>query len=233
MTLNPSLPAAAIFDMDGVLVDSNPYHLQKWIDLLNDHHIPYDESALPKQILGSRNDTAFRLFFGSQLSKEEMRKLSEELEAKFRRVFGPHAKPLPGLQSLIEDCHAQGVLMAVASSAMTKNVEFIVAALRLRPYLGAIVTGDEVSHPKPDPEIYLKAAQKLGLAPSACVAFEDSFVGVEAAKRAGMKCVGVASTFPAQELRAQTRADLVIPSFEELNLNGLRRLFSTDSAGHY
>jgi beta-phosphoglucomutase len=233
MTSNPFLPAAAIFDMDGVLVDSNPYHLQKWIDLLNDRHIPYDESALPKQILGSRNDAAFRIFFGPQLSAEEMRELSEELEAKFRKVFGPHAKLLPGLRSLIEDCHAQGVLMAVASSAMSKNVEFIVEALRLRPYMRAIVTGDEVSHPKPDPEIYLKTARKLGLAPGACVAFEDSFVGVEAAKRAGMKCVGVASTFPARELRAQTRADLVVPSFEKLNLDALRQLFSPDSAGPY
>lgn len=231
MTSDPSLPAAAIFDMDGVLVDSNPYHLQKWIDLLNERHIPYDESALPRQILGSRNDTAFRTFFGPQLSAREMQELGEELEAKFRRVFAPHAKPLPGLRSLIEECQAQGVLMAVASSAMTKNVEFIVEALGLRPYLRAIVTGDEVSHPKPDPEIYLKTAQKLGLAPSACVAFEDSFVGVEAAKRAGMKCVGIASTFPARELRAQTRADLVVLSFEELNLEVLRRLFSTDSAG--
>jgi HAD superfamily hydrolase (TIGR01509 family) len=226
-----SKPSAVIFDMDGVLVDSNPYHLQKWIDFLNEHRIPFDEAALPKQILGSRNDTAFRIFFGPQLTAEDMHRLGEELEENFRKVFGPHAKPLPGLQRLIEDCHAQGVLMAVASSAMSKNVEFIVEALRLRPYLQAILSGDEVSHPKPDPEIYLKTAQKLGQPSGSCVAFEDSFVGVEAAKRAGMKCVAIASTFPMQELRAQTRADLIVPGFEHLSLDTLRQLFAREPTG--
>jgi HAD superfamily hydrolase (TIGR01509 family) len=211
--------------MDGVLVDSNPFHLQKWIDLLNEHGIPYDPAALPIQILGSRNDTAFRLFFGPGLTREESRQLSEELEARFRRDFKPHARPLPGLESLIAGAHGAGIPMAVASSAMTKNVTFVVDALGFRPYFRALVTGDEVSHPKPDPEIYLKAAAKLGREPALSVAFEDSFVGIESAKRAGMKCVGIASTFLAEELRRQTPADLVVASFEELDLERLGRLF--------
>ena len=95
-----------------------------------------------------------------------------------------------------------------------------------------ILTGDEVSHPKPDPEIYLKTAAKLGLQPAACVAFEDSFVGVEAAKRAGMKCLGIASTFPAEDLRRETHADLVVPSFEVVSLRTLRQLFDSTAAGN-
>ncbi len=229
MTPTNSLPAALIFDMDGVLVDSNPFHLQKWVDLLNEHRIPFDPEELPKQILGHRNDTAFRYFFGPQLTREEIHQLSEELEAKFRRTFGPHAKPLPGLKRLVEDCHRAGTPMAVASSAMAKNVEFVVDALGFRPYFRWIVSGDEVKHPKPDPEIYLKAANHLGCDPASCVAFEDSFVGVEAAKSAGMKCVGIASTFPAEELRRQTRADLVVPSFEAVTLAELHGLFRGNS----
>ena len=178
MTGSNSLPAAAIFDMDGVLIDSNPFHLQKWVDLLNEHKIPFNPEDLPKQILGHRNDTAFRFFFGERLTKEERRQLSEELERKFRKVFRPHAKPLPGLAALIAECHEAGIPMAVASSAMSKNVEFIVDALGFRRYFAYLVTGDEVTHPKPDPEIYLKAAEHLGLKPARCVAFEDSFVGV-------------------------------------------------------
>jgi beta-phosphoglucomutase-like phosphatase (HAD superfamily) len=108
---------------------------------------------------------------------------------------------------------------------MSANVDFIVDRLELRSYLETILTGDEVSHAKPDPEIYLKTAAKLGLAPAACVAFEDSFVGIEAAKRAGMKCVGVASTFPAEELRRETHADLVVPGFEAVSLPKVRQLF--------
>ena len=220
-----SQPAALIFDMDGVLVDSNPFHLRKWKEMLDEHGIPYDPVALPGQIFGSRNDTALRLFLGADLSNEECRRLSEELEARFRAEFRPHARPLPGLEALIREAHEAGLPMAVASSAIGQNVEFVVDALGLKPYFQFLVTGDEVTHAKPDPEIYLKAADKLGREPRLSVAFEDSFPGIESAKRAGMKCVGIASTFEPEALRKQTGADLVVRSFEELNLEGLGALF--------
>jgi beta-phosphoglucomutase-like phosphatase (HAD superfamily) len=116
--------------------------------------------------------------------------------------------------------------MAVASSAMSKNVNFIIDALKLRAYFHVILSGDGVTQAKPHPEIFEKTAHKLGLVPSDCVVIEDSFVGIEAAKRAGMKCVAVASTFPAQELRARTQADLVVQTLEALNLQKLQKLFS-------
>jgi HAD superfamily hydrolase (TIGR01509 family) len=217
--------AAAIFDMDGVLVDSNPFHVQKWVDLLRKHHIPFRPEDLPGQVLGHRNDTAFRLFFGPRLTEGQRSQLSEELEDTFRKAFAPHARPLPGLTELIQECHGAEIPMAVASSAMAKNVEFVVDALGYRPYFRCLVTGDEVVRPKPDPEIYLRTAHKLGVEPAGCVAFEDSFVGIEAAKRAGMKCVAIASTFPAAELRQQTQADLIVPGFEGLTLRVLHGLF--------
>jgi beta-phosphoglucomutase len=225
MSVHDPLPAAAIFDMDGVLVDSNPFHLRKWADLLLEHRIPFNPDDLPQQILGQRNDTAFRFFFGTQLGEEEIQRFSEELEERFRRIFRPHAEPLPGLGALLAECHGAGLPMAVASSAMTKNVEFIVDVLGFRPYFRCLVTGDEVTHPKPHPEIYFQTAAKLGVKPAACVTFEDSFVGVEAAKGAGMKCVAIASTFPPQELRERTDADLILPDFAGLSLGMLRELF--------
>lgn len=225
----PNLPAAVIFDMDGVLVDSNPFHLQKWMDLLKEHGIPFDQKELPEQILGKRNDTAFRHFFGSNLTEDEIQRLSEELEERFRRVFRPHARPLPGLERLVGECHAAGIPMAVASSAITANVEFIVEVLGFRPYFQALVSGDDVTHPKPHPEIYLKAARQLGVQPGHAVAFEDSAVGIEAAKNAGVKCVAIGSTFSLDDLR-RTRADLVVPSFEALHLSILRDLFEAEKA---
>jgi beta-phosphoglucomutase family hydrolase len=224
---NSLLPAAMIFDMDGVLVDSNPFHVRKWMEFLDERGIPYNAEDLPKQILGSRNDTAFRRFLGSELGKGEVERLSEDLEARFRAAFRSHAQPLPGLRALMEECRSEAIPLAVASSAMTKNVDFVVDSLQLRPYFTSIVTGDNVSHPKPDPEIYLKTAERLRLAPAKCVAFEDSFVGIEAAKRAGMKCVAIASTFPAEELGSQTQADLVVKSFKELSLLRVRELFGS------
>jgi beta-phosphoglucomutase family hydrolase len=216
-----------IFDMDGVLVDTNPFHVQKWETLLAEYGIAFDPKALPKQVLGPGNDPTLRHFFGERITTDDRRRLSEELEARFRRAFAPHAKPVPGVERLISECHEHGVLVALASAAMSKNVIFILDALKLRPFFRAILTGDEITQSKPHPEIYAKTAQKLGLLPAHCVALEDSFVGVEAAKRAGMKCVAVASTFPASELCAHTHADLVIQTLEALSLQKLRQLFDT------
>src|SRR5207302_2953773 len=108
---------------------------------------------------------------------------------------------------------------------MTRNVKFVDHALGFRRYFRYIVSCNAMSHANPIPEIYLKAARKLDCDPAASVAFEDSFVGIEAAKRAGMKCVAIASTFPFEELEKQTRADLTVTGFEEVDLERLGLLF--------
>lgn len=225
-TQNPLRPAAIIFDMDGVLVDSNPFHLRKWMDLFQAHGVPYIEEDLPKIIMGPSNDWIFRHFLGERLSREQLAELGEELEVNFRREIGPHARSFPGVRRFIEECHAQAVPMAVASAAIAKNVNFLIAALGLRDYFRTLLTANEITHPKPDPEIYLKTADKLGVSPGACAVFEDSFVGIEAAKRAGMKCVAIASTFSPEDLRRETHADLIVPSFESVSLQTLHHLFN-------
>ena len=225
MTHNLPLPTAIIFDMDGVLVDSNPFHLRKWMDLLQAHGIPFNEQELPKVIMGPCNDWIFRRYLGEDLTREQLDELGEELEINFRREIRPHARAFPGVRRFIEECHAQGIAMAVASAAIAKNVNFLISALGLRDYFRALLTANEITHPKPDPEIYLKAADKLGVSPAACVVFEDSFVGIQAAKRAGMKCVALASTFTAEDLRRETHADLIVPSFEAVSIQTLHHLF--------
>jgi beta-phosphoglucomutase family hydrolase len=225
MNPNSLPPAAVIFDMDGVLVDTNPFHVRKWEALLTEYGIAFDRKALPKQVLGPGNDPTLRHFFGERITADDRRRLSEELEARFREDFAPHAKSLPGVERLIAECHDHGVLVALASAAMSKNVFFILDALKLRPCFHVILTADEITQNKPHPEIFAKTAQKLGLCPSDCVVIEDSFVGIEAAKRAGMKCVAVASTFPASELRTHTQADLVTQTLEAVDLKKLRELF--------
>ena len=223
--MNSLLPAAVIFDMDGVLVDTNPFHVKKWEALLTEHGIAFDREALPKQVTGPGNDSILRHFFGERFTAEDRLRLSEELEARFRAAFAPHAKPFAGVERLIAECYENGVRLAVASAGMSKNVFFIIDALKLRQRFHVVLTADEVIHNKPHPEIYDKTAQKLGIPPAACVAIEDSFTGMEAAKGAGMKCVAVASTFPAAELRVRTQADLVVQTLETLKLEMLRELF--------
>jgi beta-phosphoglucomutase len=219
-------PDALIFDMDGVLVDSNPFHIANWAGYLGDHAIPFDPQELPRQILGQRNAVAVRSFFGPSLTPEQIDRMGEEIEAGFRRIFRPHAKAPPGLMTLMEECRQAALPMAVASSAMRKNVDLVVEALALESYLQVVIDGDQVSRPKPDPEIYLLAARRLGVDPSRTLAFEDSFVGIGAVHTAGMKCVAIASSFPPEQLRDETEADWVARSFEEVSLDRLRRLFT-------
>ena len=119
--------------------------------------------------------------------------------------------------------------MAVASAAIARNVSFLIGALGWQDHFQAVTPVDDISHPKPHPEIYLKTAARLGVEPSACVVFEDSFVGIEAAKRAGMKCVAVASTFSQAELRSETQADLVVADFQAVSLGTVRDLFGRRS----
>lgn len=225
--MNPvsTRPAAVIFDMDGVLIDSNPIHLQKWSEHLKEHQIPFNPAELAERVLGWRNDFPLKYYFGDDLTDEQIVKLSEELETKFRSAFEPRARSLPGLRKLIEEIHARGVPMAVASAAMAQNVEFVVDALGLRPYFRCLVTSDDVSMAKPHPEIYLTTARKLGVEPGACVAFEDTVIGVESAKGAGMRCVAVASTLSPEELRTRTQADLIVPDFSGITLHTLQKLF--------
>ncbi len=223
-------PAALIFDMDGVLIDSNPFHLEKWAGYLREHGIAFKDEELPLLILGKRNDSLIRHFFGPDVTREESRRMSEEVEARFRAAFRAHARPLPGLDQLVRECHDAQVPMAVASSAMCKNVEFAVDALGYRPYFRRMVSGDEVSHAKPDPEIYLKAAERLGADPKMCIGFEDSFPGIGAVLAAGMKCVAIASTFPVEDL-LKSGAHRVAAGFEEVTLESLRGLFRQDAGG--
>jgi HAD superfamily hydrolase (TIGR01509 family) len=212
--------------MDGVLVDSSPFHIRKWAGLLQAHGISIDEQELRKIVLGPANVASFRRFLGPDLTHEQLAELGEELDANFRREIGPHPPTIPGVRRFIAECHAQGMVMAVASAAIANNVKYLIAALELGEYFREVLAVDATAHPKPHPEIYLKTAERLGVDPTACAVFEDSFVGIEAAKRAGMKCVAIASTFSAEELRRETHADLIVPSFETVTLQTVRNLFN-------
>ena len=117
-------------------------------------------------VLGPANDVIFRRFLGDHLTREQVSELSEELDANFRREIGPHPPAIPGVRRFIEECHARGIVMAVASAAIAKNVKFLISALGLRDYFREVLAVDATTHPKPHPEIYLKTAEKLGVDPA-------------------------------------------------------------------
>ncbi|MBS1874360.1 MAG: HAD family phosphatase [Acidobacteria bacterium] len=178
-----------IFDLDGVIVDSMPLHTETWLRYLARFNVPSDD--LERRMHGRRNDDIVRDFFGAHLTPEEVFRHGAEKEALFREIMRPQlAEHLaPGAVDFVTR-HA-GVPMAVASNAEPANIDFVLVDSGLRRYFRAVVDGMQVERPKPFPDVYLKAAAELGIAPSNCIVFEDSPVGVRAAREAGARVVGV------------------------------------------
>lgn len=193
---------AMIFDMDGVIVDSNPWHTQAWLIYLRRHGIDFGDT-LADQMYGKRNEELVPEFFGQGLSAAEIARHGADKEALYREMIAPRFEDalVPGVRELIAR-HA-ALPMGVATNAEPANVDFVLGKAGLRGYFRAIVDGQQVRHAKPHPEIYLLAAQRLGVEPRNCIVFEDSFSGVEAARAAGTRVVGLRTThhdLPATDL---------------------------------
>ena len=207
---------AVLWDLDGTLVDSEEFHWQSWRDALRSEGI---ELSYPQFLasFGQRNDRILGLWLGAA-DAERIRRIGDAKEAEYRRLAEAHGlTPLPGAREWLERLHAAGWKQAIASSAPRLNVETMLRALGLADDFDAIVSAEDVSVGKPDPEVFLKAAEKLGVAPSHCIVVEDAAAGVEAARRAGMRSVGVN---PRQRLDADisvaSLADLAPDAFDRL-----------------
>ena len=186
---------AFIFDMDGVIVDSNPLHRVAWEEYNRRHGIETTEE-MHRRMYGKRNDQIVRDFFGESLSEDEVFAHGAQKEALYREMLGPglEAALVPGLKDFL--ARHRGVPTAVATNAEPANVDFVLGNAGLRDYFDVIVDGQQVANPKPHPEVYLRAAELLGEAPEHCVVFEDSYAGVQAGIAAGMRVVGVTTTHP-------------------------------------
>jgi HAD superfamily hydrolase (TIGR01509 family) len=183
---------ALVFDLDGVIIDSNRAHLQAWHAYLARFEIP--SNGIESRMYGKRNDEIVRDFFGGSLGKEEIWTHSAAKEALFRDIVRPRFDEhlVPGVPQFLEK--HRGAPMAVASNAERANVDFVLETGGLSGFFQVTIGGLEVGRPKPDPEIYFKSAALLGVPPANCIVFEDSEPGVEAALAACMRVVGVRTT---------------------------------------
>jgi len=184
---------ALILDMDGVIIDSNRWHRQAWAEYNRRHGIETDE-AMQQRMYGKRNDDIVRDFFGAHLSDEEVYAHGAAKEQLYREMIRPalNESLVPGVREFLER-HC-GEPVGMATNAEPENVEFLIEEAQLRPYFRVLVDGHQVPNPKPHPDIYLRAAELLEVAPRACVVFEDSLPGIEAARAAGMAVVGITTT---------------------------------------
>lgn len=192
-----------IFDMDGVLVDNRDVHVEAFEMWCVRHNI-----SLPAGFLigffGMGNEDIFRKVLNDpNLEIETIRRYSAEKEAIYREIFASAIKPVAGLVELLKELKRRDIKIAVGSSGMRPNVEFVLEACGIASYFDAIADGDMIHRAKPDPEVFLLAANMLELKPEECFVFEDSFAGIEAARAAGMKVGVLATTFARDEHEAQ------------------------------
>lgn len=215
-------PAALLFDMDGVIVDNHYYHLQAWMEFSKRHGFHLDETEYKRHINGRTIAATMSHFFPEESDPYKITALGNEKEEIYRELYRPHQQPLKGLITFLELTTEAGISVGVGSSAPPANITFTLDGLGLRKYFKAIVNGSEVKTGKPDPEVYLKLADKLGAKAGDCIVLEDALSGIEAGKRAGAKVIGLATTHPAHEI---SHSDLVVNDFSNLSVDDLRALF--------
>ena len=210
---------AVIWDLDGVIIDSAEENKQSWQRLAREEGVQFSDADF-WATFGQRNDDILTKQWGIA-SPEKARELANRKEVYFREFIRDTAAPLPGSLELMRALHDAGFAQALASSTPIENIEVISEALGLKRYLSKFVSGETVPHGKPAPDIFLKAARELGIAPKHCVVIEDAVAGVEAAHAAGMHCIAVAGN---RDLPGLRKADLMVKSLTEVNVQTVREL---------
>jgi len=209
---------AVLWDLDGTLVDSAEFHWQAWRDVMAEEGSPVTHDQFV-QSFGKRNDLILTGWLGADADPERMRRLSDEKEARFRALVRAHGiEPLPGVREWVRRLHGEGWLQAIATSAPRLNLETMVDAMQMRPFFGATVAAEDVTHGKPDPEVFLVAALRLRADPPRSIVIEDAPIGIEAGRRAGMRTVGVSlmHTLPAADVYVGTLPELPPGTFDRL-----------------
>jgi len=210
---------ALIWDLDGVIADTAPYHFAAWRKFFLELGRNYTEQDFRKSF-GRRNDDILRDVLGN-LSWEEVISFSRRKEELFREEIKGKIKPLPGVLQLIGEARNAGFRLALVSSTPPENIKLLLSSLSIEEYFECLVSDQDVRRGKPDPEGFLLAAQRLQVPPNRCIVIEDAVAGVEAAKRAGMRCLAVTTTHPREKL---SLADLVVDSLEVVSLQVLDSL---------
>jgi len=210
---------AVIFDMDGVLVDNSKVHDETWRIMCEKYGKP-ESAEKVKNIFGGTNKIFVEQLLGIT-DPEEVKRIAIEKEALYREVFQATIKAPDGLLPLLFELRRRNVRLAVATSGPKENLNFVLDNLDIRHFFDALVEESQITHGKPHPEIYLRAAQLLGISPQECVAIEDSIFGLQSAKSAGMKAIAITTSFTPDKL---TLADKIIHSFTELQVDELLQL---------
>lgn len=210
-----------IFDLDGTLIDNMPYHLKAWEKFMTEMGSSLQGKALFKELYGKNEEVIVRLF-GDHFPDEELKELSHRKEAYYREMYLPHVKLVQGAKQLFEEAAANAIRMAMATASMKMNVDILVDALEIRKYFTTIITADDVVKSKPDPETFLKAAERMGRKPKNCVVFEDVPKGVISAGYAGMQAFVLTTSHQSGEFKDCSNIKGFFPNFTAITIQQLR-----------
>ena len=214
----PERITAVIFDMDGVLIDSSSAHLESWRRLAADLGSGITEKKF-RETFGRQNRDIIPLLFGGSMDERRVEELSETKERYYRDLVKGDVPALPGAADLVRNCHAAGLRLAVGSSGHPENIAIALQALGVDGLIECVVSGKDVTIGKPDPQVFLMAAERIGVSASSCVVIEDAPAGVDAALAAGMVVIGVTTGHPRERL---ARAHLVVDGLNELDPQRIR-----------
>ncbi len=215
---------AVIFDVDGVLVDSYRAHFRSWRELARELGFELTEEEFAQTFGQTSREIIRRFRRGPEPDEAEVKKLDDRKEALYRQIVSEDFPAMDGARQLVEAFYREGIRVAVGSSGPPENVELALDRLCVRDKVAAVVTGRDVTRGKPDPQVFLIAAERLGVPPSRCVVVEDAPAGIQAAKAAGMAAVALVSTGRSGRDFEAVGPNLVVHSLRELSLERLRSL---------
>jgi beta-phosphoglucomutase len=205
---------AVIFDLDGTLIDNNSFHLISWKRYLKNIGKEISGEEYKMHINGRTNKDAVEYIYGRKMNDEEALRYALIKEEIYRKLYQPLITPVPGLVQFLQDLEMRNIPMAIATSGIQVNIDFMLDNIPIRKYFKVIVNSTHITKGKPDPEIYIKTASLLGIPAKNCLVFEDAIVGIKAARTAGMKVIAVSTTHSKQELAG---ADMIIENYNAVN----------------
>lgn len=214
--INGNGSRAVLWDLDGTLADSTAFHWLSWKAALAPERVRITEADF-LATFGQRNDEILRVWLGPTADPERIRRVGEQKEVGYRALLAAEGlAPLPGAAEWVRRLAAAGWRQAIASSAPRLNVEAMTRALEFTSLMDATVSAEDVSAGKPDPEVFLVAAERLDVPAARCVVVEDAAPGVEAARRAGMRVIGVGGGGRKADVAVKTLAELPADVFDRL-----------------
>jgi beta-phosphoglucomutase family hydrolase len=218
----PSAPQRAlIFDMDGTIVDNMAFHTRSWVTFFQRRGQDIDTDEFFRTTAGRQGKEIIRSHLGEDLADDEVATLNHEKESVYRELYAPHLKAVAGFGELIAGARARGMALAVGTAAPPANVAFTLDGLDLRRHFDTVVGAVDVARGKPHPDVFLEAARRCGALPEHCIVFEDAPLGVEAARRAGMRTVVITTTLPAASFAEFDNVVAIVSDFSALSLDAL------------